>query len=340
MYQFNQDDENKCGSVIIHEKKVLVDGLKEVSMLHFMKNSKNVIPKWVFDDENHLYTHNTNSKRIYFLELLFAVPFKLHEWRFKNGNNLDLRRDNILCTKKLVTDFTKYQVPDHYEILERFEGHVATGGNGAGSVFNPYWLVKNKNEKDEPRHYIIHCSDNVYCKFSEESLPFVLEFDSENKFPTWYKTNNYIATNVNRNVGERQLIYMHSYLLRCQYAQENKEWDDSKIVVHKNKDISDNRLPNLEAVTHAERTKVDKRKRNHNACPLPEGLGQQDLPKYIVYQKEVLNHTTGRFREGFRIEGHPKLEKAWIGTKSAKVTIQDKLKSAKEKLAEVDRNAN
>jgi len=39
----------------------------------------------------------------------------------------------------------------------------------------------------------------------------------------------------------------------------------------------------------------------YNAKPLPEGLKQSDIPKYVVYYHEILNKETGRFREYFKI---------------------------------------
>jgi len=38
------------------------------------------------------------------------------------------------------------------------------------------------------------------------------------------------------------------------------------------------------------------------------------MPKYVVYYHELPNKETGRFREFFKIEKHPKLDKIWVGT--------------------------
>jgi hypothetical protein len=100
----------------------------------------------------------------------------------------------------------------------------------------------------------------------------------------------------------------------------------------------DNRIENLRWVSQSlQNSNTDKRNRKYNAKPLPNGLKQSDLPKYIVYYHEILNKETGSSREYFKIEKHPKLDKIWIGTKSNKISIQDKLKVAKEKLNELNK---
>ena len=75
-----------------------------------------------------------------------------------------------------------------------------------------------------------------------------------------------------------------------------------------------------------------KRARKHNARPLPEGLTQEMLPKYVVYYHECYNKERQLFREFFKIEKHPKLTKPIIGSKSNKFTWQQKLAMIKERL--------
>ena len=45
-----------------------------------------------------------------------------------------------------------------------------------------------------------------------------------------------------------------------------------------------------------------KRARKHNARPLPKGLTQEMLPKYVVYYHECYNKERQLFREFFKIE--------------------------------------
>jgi hypothetical protein len=74
--------------------------------------------------------------------------------------------------------------------------------------------------------------------------------------------------------------------------------------------------------------KTTKRARKNSAKELPSGLTQEMMKKYVVYYHEWLNPEHTRSREFFKVEKHPKLKKIWIGTKSNKVSIQDKLKQA------------
>ena len=80
----------------------------------------------------------------------------------------------------------------------------------------------------------------------------------------------------------------------------------------------------------------DKANRRCDACELPNGLVQSDLPKYVIYRKEILDKETNKYREYFYISGHPKLDKTWETTKSMKISIHEKLKLAKLKLQQLD----
>ena len=79
-----------------------------------------------------------------------------------------------------------------------------------------------------------------------------------------------------------------------------------------------------------------KRARKHNARPLPEGLTQEMLPKYVVYYHECYNKERQLFREFFKIEKHPKLMKPIIGSKSNKFTWKQKLAMIKERLQKLN----
>ena len=68
-----------------------------------------------------------------------------------------------------------------------------------------------------------------------------------------------------------------------------------------------------------------KRARKCTAKTLPNGLTQDMMKKYVVYYHEYLNTEKTRSREFFKIEKHPKLEKIYVGTKSNKISIQEKL---------------
>ena len=86
-----------------------------------------------------------------------------------------------------------------------------------------------------------------------------------------------------------------------------------------------------------EQHKNKKRARKCNAKTLPNGLTQDMMKKYVVYYHEYLNPEKTRSREFFKIEKHPKLEKIWIGTKSNKVSLKDKLDQANKVVEELNK---
>jgi hypothetical protein len=77
-----------------------------------------------------------------------------------------------------------------------------------------------------------------------------------------------------------------------------------------------------------------KRKRQHSAQKLPDGIKQEDMPKHVVYCSEVYGKDKQNFRDFFRIEKHPNQKKIWSTSKSMKLSIQEKLEQAKLKLEE------
>ena len=50
------------------------------------------------------------------------------------------------------------------------------------------------------------------------------------------------------------------------------------------------------------------------------------MRKYVGYYHEYLDKEETKSREYFKIEKHPKLGKIWIGTKSNKIPIMEKLR--------------
>lgn len=83
-----------------------------------------------------------------------------------------------------------------------------------------------------------------------------------------------------------------------------------------------------------------KRIRKHNAKELPAGITQNMLQKYVVYYREWINKEHKKQREYFKVEGHPKLEKVWIGNKSSQFSVLEKLKQANSFVEELDKQKN
>jgi hypothetical protein len=114
-------------------------------------------------------------------------------------------------------------------------------------------------------------------------------------------------------------------------------------VDHIDRDPLNNCFDNLKVATREEQeanTKSadgERRERKHNAKPLPDGITNDMMKKYIVYYKECYNKEKQLYREFFKIEKHPKLEKPWIGSKSNAISITAKLKVANDMVDELNK---
>ena len=123
--------------------------------------------------------------------------------------------------------------------------------------------------------------------------------------------------------------YLHEYVLRLNNVAKP---DDNYSVDHINRDTLDNRLVNLRWATQTEQNiNTDKRSRKYNARELPEEILEEYMPKFVTYNKEVYDKTSGNTREFFRIEKHPTIPN-WSSSKSNKYTALEKLAQAYEKL--------
>ena len=217
-------------------------------------------------------------------------------------------------------------IKQEHTILQNFKGKVTEIGRYSGIEKNKYWLVKNNKTNEE--YYIIDCSKLKIVKFDKESINKVIGIKK-----SWYICpNGYLMADIGTDK-----IYMHAFLMN---HIGNGKGQDS--VDHINRDKLDNRLCNLRITTQSEQNKnTGKRERKHNARPLPEGITQKDLPKYVVYyvEYEKDNDENGNRvmrRDFFKIEKHPKLEKPWASTKSKYVSAIDKLNETIEQLKIVD----
>jgi len=224
-------------------------------------------------------------------------------------------------TFKSFEDANNY-VKDRYEIIHFNNGHIKNIGKHSGIYKNPYWVI-NENDKE---FILMYCEIGTICKLCREGYDIILKYeDNIQSKITWFKAvNGYIVGN--NKIGIHQLI-MNCY--------GNGKGTKNISIDHIDRNPLNNTLENLRIATRKEQEQNSKgikegtkRERKHNAKDLPVGITQDMMLKYVVYYHEWLNTEHTKQREFFKVEKHPKLNKIWIGTKSNKVSIIDKLNQA------------
>jgi len=245
-------------------------------------------------------------------------------WYYKN-----YKKDLIIkLDEKYENSFFE---PPNCTIIEKGSSVQIKEGACAGEYRNMYWKVKD-NENNT--YYVMHIKDNIYTKISKRDINKVLTFDNNNSKinfrPTWRLfQNGYVCCTINN--GEKQKVYYLHQLIMDVHNEDLTSFE--KTVDHINQDKLDNRRTNLRLVNMSvQNANRDKQTRRKDACELPNGIQQTDMPKYVVYRKEFMDDEKTKYREYFYICNHPNCDKRWDTTKSSSVSIHEKLNQAKLKL--------
>ena len=285
-----------------------------------------------FDETYDYPYYKYNKKTITYLEFLFKFNSDENVYCFKNNNIYDLRRANVVCYPKIYSTLI-----EKYNILDYIEGHYSTLGQSAYKIKNCIWKI-NEEEKD---YLLMYCEKETLCKLCNKSYSKILEYENIiGKKLTWYKSSNgYLQTH---NPVDNKIYYIHQIITGC-YG--NGQGTKNISVDHIDRDPLNNCWENLRIATREEQEQNSKgiaqgtkRARKTSAKSLPEGITQDMLRKYVVYYHEYLNKEQTRSREFFKIEKHPKLDKIWIGTKSNKISIQEKLKQVNKVAEDLDKD--
>ena len=283
--------------------------------------------KFEYNENDKLWYYNKYKSKERLIDLLFSDK-KFIDFKFKNNDYNDYRLENI---NFIIDDKfeNKFNSPDNYEILKSGDSHLIKEGACAGEYRNMYWKVK---DKDDNTYYMIHIKDNIYTKISKRDINKVLNFKDIR--PVWRLfTNGYICCTININ-SKQKVYYLHQLIMD---VHDENLTNFEKTVDHINRDKLDNRQNNLRLVNMSiQNTNRGKATRRCDAIDLPEGIKQEDIPKHIVYRKEILDKDTGKFREYFYICNHPNFSDNWSSSKSQKINIKEKLKQAKLKIQEIE----
>jgi hypothetical protein len=273
-------------------------------------------------------TYISNNKKHTFIDFIYKFPVETTTYIFKNKNEFDLRRCNVEIYHK-YHDIIKQQYP----VINYLQGHYNNLGIDAFIMKNPIWVI-NENGKEI---LLMFCEPNTICKLCNVSYQKIQDFEKEhNEKITWFKgENGYIA-------GKTKVkqLYIHQVITSC---FDNGRGTSTISVDHIDRNPVNNTMENLRLATREEQEQNSngimlntKRKRQSNARPLPEGITQDMLKKYVVYYYNVYDKRNNKAREYFRVEGHPKLKKSWETTKSCEVSIIEKLRQANKVIEDLE----
>jgi hypothetical protein len=279
---------------------------------------QNIDKKLNFTKDVEYPFYRENNRSISILEYLFGYKPSDNIYVFKNNDNMDLRRENITCYPPIYSQLVK-----KYNIIDYIPGHVKTIGQQAYKMKNPIWKIKeNENEKE---YFLMYCEKDTLCKLCPVSYQKILDFENENNNGekiTFYKhSNEYICTHSDN-------LYIHQIITGC---HGNGKGTCTISVDHIDQDPLNNAYDNLRIVSQEVQRQNSKgikqgtkRARKKAAKPLPDGITENMVKKYVYYSDEKYGKNN-KLRTYFCV-CHPKLETT--SSKSEKVSILEKLAQA------------
>ena len=178
----------------------------------------------------------------------------------------------------------------------------------------------------------IHYNNKDYIvgtiQFNGNDVEFIIDKDDYDKIKdrAWHlASGKYISTAVIHD-SKRKELYIHNLIMN---RLEHPGKGATESVDHINRNGLDNRKDNLRIVSQSEQNLNQSKKKR--SVLLPEGclINANDIPKHIWYVRANGLHGD-RFAIEFKTESI-----IWKTTSSKSVSIQEKLKQAKEKLNEL-----
>jgi hypothetical protein len=311
-----------CGVLDFSGKKYYVDFEAFNKFARFEK-------KFSFINEDDTYpSYLHNYKRYSLLEFIFDYNSINILYTFKNNDNCDLRKSNMEMRHQYHTT-----MKEKYKVIEYIQGHYIGLGVDAYVMKNPLWKILNDNNEEE---LLMYCETDTLCKLCDTSYQKILEYERLNhkKMTFYIHQNGYICCAYG--------LYIHQIITGC-YG--NGKGTKEISVDHIDQNPLNNSFSNLRISAREEQEQNSKgikegtkRARKSNAKELPEGITEDMMSKYVVYYHEWLNLEQTKWREYFKVETHPKLDKPWIGSKSNKINIKDKLDSANKVVEDLKRD--
>ena len=323
---YNYDKYLGCGIIKFNEHLLLLDFEDLFEIINFQKN-------FIYYDENKLYPYYLrHNQKISFLDFIYKFDNSNITYTFKNQNPFDIRRNNVV-----YYHIYNNIVSNEYNVTQYIDGHYSLMGKDAYVMKNPLWKI-NENGKE---YLLMYCEKDTICKLCKTSYQKILDFElSHNngeKLTFGKGSNGYILSHFNDSG-----LSIHQIIIGC-YG--NGKGTNTISVDHIDQDPLNNTWDNLRISTREEQEQNSKgikegtkKERKKNAKDLPEGITQDMMKKYVVYYREFYDKEKTKEREFFKIEKHPKLNKHWMTSKSAKVSIEDKLKHANKVIDDLENN--
>ena len=291
----------------------------------------NCSKRFVFHNPNdNIPSYGVNYRRMSLLEFFHGVNPYTEFYAFKNENRYDIRSNNVCFTKPSF-----YQSTKKYNVIKYLNNEKQVKkGRYSGETKNYMCEIKTS---DNNIKFIMECNNNILCILCPKSYQKILDYENKHKKEIiWSHTSNgYILGNNN--------LYIHQVITGC---HGNGKGTKNISVDHIDQDPLNNTFDNLRIATQEQQIQNTtgikegtKRERNKNAQPLPDGITQDMLKKYVVFVgKDCYNKEKKLYRDFFRIEGHPKLDKEISSQKSVKVPILEKLAQANKIVEDLEKN--
>lgn len=282
------------------------------------------------DDEKYPF-YRENNRSITIVEYLYGYDPKKYLYIFKNGDEYDLKRDNVI-----VCPQEHYELVKKYNVIEYIPGHVKTIGQQANKMKNPIWKIK----EDDKEYMLMYCEKDTLCRLCPTSYQKILDFEqehnNENKMTFFKHSNGYI----NSTCG----LFIHQVITGC---HGNGKGTKTISVDHIDQDPLNNTYDNLRVVSQDVQRSNQKgikegtqRARKTDLKNLPEGITSDMLPKYVGPGHDTYGPSK-KDRYWFVVEKHPTLiannKKQLASSKSEKVSPEEKLQQAIDILSYLDK---
>jgi hypothetical protein len=164
-------------------------------------------------------------------------------------------------------------------------------------------------------------------QFKGDDIQFIIDREDFDKIKDkcWHFTSDHYISNSVTYEAKRKQLYLHNLIM-------NREGFPGKgateSVDHINRNGLDNRKENLRIVSQTQQNLNQSKKKRSVILPTGCPIVADDIPKHIWYVRANGMHGD-RFAIEFKTEGL-----VWKSTSSKLVSIQEKLKQAKDKLQE------